>query len=71
MPRGGYRPGSGAKPLPPGQKALIVSVTLRPATLKRLDTVAKATRRSRSAIVNELINQHLPLPEGKNAEANQ
>jgi hypothetical protein len=64
MPRGGYRPGAGAKPLPPGQRTRIISVTLRPSTLSRLDAVAQAQGRSRSAILNELINEHLRLEVG-------
>jgi metal-responsive CopG/Arc/MetJ family transcriptional regulator len=65
MPRGGYRPGAGAKPLPPGEKAQIISVTLRPGALARLDAAAEASGRSRSAILNELIRQYLPLPRGQ------
>jgi predicted transcriptional regulator len=65
MPRGGYRPGAGAKPLPPGEKACVISVTLRPATLRRLDAAAEASGRSRSAILNELISRHLPLSRGQ------
>jgi hypothetical protein len=60
VPRGGKRAGAGAKPLPPGEKAVPVRITLSPATMKRLIAEASKIGKSKSMLVEAALKAHLP-----------
>jgi metal-responsive CopG/Arc/MetJ family transcriptional regulator len=59
MPRGGYRPGSGPKPLPPEEKAQRGTFTLSPDLFRKLEAHAKETGKSRSKLVEEALRKFL------------
>lgn len=56
---GGRRPGAGNRPLPPEQRTRVISVTLSPDTIRRLEETAAVTGQTRSKIVNAAIQAYL------------
>jgi hypothetical protein len=55
--RGGYRPGSGAKPKAPGERRLRLSVSVAPATLKKIHELAVKEGLSLGVAVDFLVRK--------------
>lgn len=45
------------------QKAASITVRVKPATRKRLDAIARATRRTKSFVIEEALEQYLEVNE--------
>jgi hypothetical protein len=59
---GGARPGAGRKRGPlieEGERAQVVSFTLAPQLVEKLTKLSKETGKSRSKLVEEILQQHL------------
>jgi metal-responsive CopG/Arc/MetJ family transcriptional regulator len=59
MPRGGKRAGAGTRKLPKSEKQQVISVSLPPKTLTKLNQYAKKQKKSRSWIVDMAIKEFM------------